>query len=329
MHRIVRGWQIAGLMLALGVVLSAQSTLPDGEGKAIAERMCSKCHGLEEVTHARNTEVRWATVVDDMVARGAQGTDAEIEGLIRYLATHFGPNSPANQAKSASLQKPSAAPLRVLLITGGHAFREEPFLDVFRSIGSIGFEHVKYGEGAEAKFKPVAASNYDVFVFYDMNQNCSVFLADLLAVFEAGKPAVFLHHALGSCPDDEEYSWVRGGKARFDQPKNTTKLTWSGYHPNTSYRAHVAAGHPITAGMSDFDVVDETYSNYLVNTNADVFLTTDKPGIGKHLGWTVQYKNSPVAYLLLGHGPAAYSNENYRKLVERSILWAAGRLSSR
>ena len=220
-------------------------------------------------------------------------------------------------------------PLRILLITGGHGFQEEPFLDVFRSMKSIRFEHVKYGDGAEAKFKPEAARNYDVLVFYDMNQNCSAFLPDLLALFEAGKAAVFLHHALGSCPDSEEYSWVRGGKGRFDQPKDTPKLTWSGYHPNTSYRAHVDPRHPITAGMSDFDFVDETYSNYLVDTNADVFLTTDKAGIGRHLGWTFQYKKSPVVYLLPGHGPSAYSDANFRKLLERSILWTAGRLASR
>ena len=329
MNQIVRACQIVGLIVSLGAVLPAQGTLPDGEGKVLTERMCLTCHGLEEITHVRYPETRWATVVDDMVARGAQGTDAEIEVVIRYLSTHFGPGSPASQPESASLQKPGEAPVRVLLITGGHPFREEPFLDVFRSMSSVGFEHVKYGEGAEAKFKPAAAGNYDVFVFYDMNQNCSAFVADLLALFETGKPAVFLHHALGSCPDSEEYSWARGGKARFDQPKNTDKLTWSGYHPNTSYRALVAPGHSITAGMTDFDMVDETYSNYLVNTNADVFLSTDKPGIGRHLGWTVQYKKSPVANLLLGHGPAAYSNENFRKLVERSILWAAGRLPSR
>jgi hypothetical protein len=219
--------------------------------------------------------------------------------------------------------------LRVLVITGGHPFREQPFFDVFRSISSIRFEHAKYGDGAEAKFKPEAAKLYHVFVFYDMNQDCSPFLKDLLALFEAGKPAVFLHHALGSCPDDEEYSWLRGGKARFAQPPDTPKLTWSGYKPNTSYRARVAADHPITTGMSDFDVVDETYSSYLVNTNANVFLSAEQAGMGKQLGWTWQYENSPIAYLLLGHGPSVYENTNYRRLVERSILWAAGKLNKK
>lgn len=101
------------------------------------------------------------------------------------------------------------APLRVALITGGHGFREEPFFDMFKAMKSIRFEHFKYGEGAEAKFKPEAARNFDVFVFYDMNQDCKAFVKDLLAMFEAGKPGVFLHHALGSCPLDEEYSAMR------------------------------------------------------------------------------------------------------------------------
>ena len=217
-------------------------------------------------------------------------------------------------------------PVRALIVTGGHPFQEAPFLEMFRSMHSITFEHAKYGESAETKFKPEAAKNYDVFVFYDMNQDCSAFLSDLLGMFESGKPAVFLHHALGSCPDDEEYTWLRGGKGRFTQPPHTAKLTWSGFKPNTAYRAHVASGHPISAGMSDFDLVDETYSNYLVNINNDVFLSTDQPGVGRQLGWTLQYKKSPVAYLLLGHGPSAYANANYSRLVERSILWAAGKL---
>ena len=243
------------------------------------------------------------------------------------LWTVFSPLPVRGQSGGDSLAQ--TKPVRVLVITGGHPFQEAPFLDLFRSMRTVTFEHSKYGAGAEAKFKPEAASNYDVFVFYDMNQDCSAYLNDLLAMFSAGKPAVFLHHALGSCPDDEEYSWLRGGKGRFDQRPQTPKLTWSGYKPNTSYRAHVAANHPITAGLSDFDFVDETYSNYLVLTDADVFLSADKPGVGRQLGWTHQYKKSPIAYLLLGHGPSAYSNQNYRTLVERCILWAAGRLPPR
>lgn len=68
-------------------------TLPEGPGKAVVERMCKGCHGLENVIRARRTRDRWTEIVDDMVARGAKGTDSEADEVIEYLATHFGPEA--------------------------------------------------------------------------------------------------------------------------------------------------------------------------------------------------------------------------------------------
>lgn len=34
---------------------------------------------------------------------------------------------------------------------------------------------------------------------------------------------------------------------------------------------------------------------------------------------------SRVAYLLLGHGPSAYGDANYRRLLANAIRWAAGK----
>ena len=39
--------------------------------------------------------------------------------------------------------------------------------------------------------------------------------------------------------------------------------------------------------------------------------------------WVKTAENSPVAYIQMGHGPAAWSNESYRKLVLNAIKWAA------
>ena len=80
-------------------------TLPDGPGKAVTEKMCMPCHGLENVVKARLTKDRWAKEVDDMVARGATGTDDEIEQVINYLAANFGPSMKVNvnTAEAASL----------------------------------------------------------------------------------------------------------------------------------------------------------------------------------------------------------------------------------
>jgi competence ComEA-like helix-hairpin-helix protein len=64
--------------------------LPDGEGKATVERVCSKCHGIESVARARNTREGWNRVVDDMVERGAEGTDEDLERIVNYLAKNLG-----------------------------------------------------------------------------------------------------------------------------------------------------------------------------------------------------------------------------------------------
>jgi hypothetical protein len=75
-----------------GVVRSAPSraALPEGKGKDVVRRMCGGCHPFDVVTGERHDRAGWSTVVQTMVARGATGTNEEIEQVINYLTTHFG-----------------------------------------------------------------------------------------------------------------------------------------------------------------------------------------------------------------------------------------------
>lgn len=75
-------------------VLAQQSDLPDGPGKDVTQRMCSQCHSLSVVTGQRMSKEHWAVQVDDMVSRGAKGTDEEIKLVVQYLSTNYG-NTPA------------------------------------------------------------------------------------------------------------------------------------------------------------------------------------------------------------------------------------------
>ena len=78
----------AGVLSALAT--SAQTVLPPGEGQAVVQRMCGTgCHAIEMVTNHRKTAQRWADTVDNMVVRGAVGTPAEIDLVIKYLSTHL------------------------------------------------------------------------------------------------------------------------------------------------------------------------------------------------------------------------------------------------
>jgi competence protein ComEA len=83
----------------------AQTDVPEGPGKAAFQKVCTGCHALESVVRARNSRGRWGEIVDDMVSRGAQGSDEEIDKVIDYLATNFNKRVNVNKAGSADLAK--------------------------------------------------------------------------------------------------------------------------------------------------------------------------------------------------------------------------------
>ena len=93
------------VILLLGPGAFAQTNLPDGPGKAAFQKVCTGCHALESVMRSRNSRERWGEVVDDMVSRGAHGTDEEIDKVIDYLATNFSKRINVNKAASAEIAK--------------------------------------------------------------------------------------------------------------------------------------------------------------------------------------------------------------------------------
>src|ERR1700682_5180631 len=81
-------------MLLTTVFLLAASAnsaaLPPGKGKAIVQRTCISCHALKVVTAQRASKEQWSVLVDQMISRGADLNDDEIEIVVDYLATNFG-----------------------------------------------------------------------------------------------------------------------------------------------------------------------------------------------------------------------------------------------
>ncbi|MCU1262387.1 MAG: hypothetical protein JWO80_5272, partial [Bryobacterales bacterium] len=69
--------------------------LPDGPGKDTTQKVCGSCHGAELVIGRQETRETWGAVVDDMIQRGANGTEEEFYQVVDYLAVNFSPTSPA------------------------------------------------------------------------------------------------------------------------------------------------------------------------------------------------------------------------------------------
>jgi len=72
---LVPGLALSG---AAAFTAFAQSDLPEGRGREETAGMCGSCHGLELISQSRQNKSGWAQTVDDMVGRGAQGTDEQI-----------------------------------------------------------------------------------------------------------------------------------------------------------------------------------------------------------------------------------------------------------
>jgi uncharacterized protein len=217
-------------------------------------------------------------------------------------------------------------PIRVLLVTGGHGFEEQPFFQVFKENPGIRFEAVEHPK-AHAKLKAEAATNWDVLVLYDMHQEITEEArADFVARLKEGKGLVVLHHAICSYQSWPEYNQIIG--ARYYLQKTTVngvEKAQSGYLHGVKFKVQVAdPEHPVTRGVKEFDIHDETYKLYDVNSDCHALLTTTEPTSDKVIGWSKTYEKARVVYLQCGHDHFAYENPSFRQILKQAIEWTAG-----
>jgi cytochrome c5 len=77
--------------------------LPSGEGRDIVAVACTQCHTLNPLTAMRDGPVGWKRHVYNMVIRGAQLTPREVDTVLQYLNTNFGPGQSLPPAKPITL----------------------------------------------------------------------------------------------------------------------------------------------------------------------------------------------------------------------------------
>jgi competence ComEA-like helix-hairpin-helix protein len=95
---------MGAVALAFPVWLAAQAELPDGPARETVKKICSSCHEIDTVTSSRRTRLGWQQITDDMISRGAEGSDEDMAAVIAYLTTWFGKIN-VNTATVAELQK--------------------------------------------------------------------------------------------------------------------------------------------------------------------------------------------------------------------------------
>ncbi len=222
-------------------------------------------------------------------------------------------------------QKSGGQKIRVLIITGGHDFEREPFFNLFKSLETLSFQEAQH-PGAYDFFQPEKANQYDVIVLYDMWQDISEEeKKNFINLLKKGKGLVALHHSLASHQNWEEYSKIIGGKFYLQGHRANGVEKPSSFKHGVRFTVYIAdPHHPVTRGLKDFEILDETYGNFEVNPKVKVLLTTDEPSSGRVIGWANTYGKARIVYLQLGHDHTAYENPYYRRLILQAIYWAAG-----
>lgn len=100
--------RVKALLIIAFLASAAWAQLPDGQGKAETERLCSQCHELARSISLRQDRAGWEATVDKMVSLGAKATDKETGAVIDYLAAHFAaeevPRINVNKARAIDLE---------------------------------------------------------------------------------------------------------------------------------------------------------------------------------------------------------------------------------
>jgi len=230
---------------------------------------------------------------------------------VALLALAVGCASPHHQAKHKKIN--------VLVLTGGHGFKADPFFKMFQDNPEITFTADKQVKAAEGYDRP-DLYHFDVVVCYDAPSNITdEERSRFLGLFDRGIGVVVLHHAYLAYPTWPEYERIAGGSYVYTQGQMDRGLPSSDYKGNVDIPVTVVAQHPITAGLHDFVLHDELYSNMHMIGNAEPLLKTGD----EWLAWYRIEKNSRVTGTILGHG--CYEDPNFRILLANCIRWAAKR----
>lgn len=212
--------------------------------------------------------------------------------------------------------------IKTAVITGRHPYDVIGFYAVFNNIPEIDF----YPQHLEDFTSDSIANRdqYDVVVFYNFHQETpgneqnwweKGIKGSLEHLGETKQGILLLHHAILAFPNWDVWADICGIQDRK-----------FGFYIGESVKTEIAkSDHPITNGLSSWEMIDETYLMKDAGEDSEILLTTDNPKSMKTLAWTRQYKNANVFCYQGGHDNRTYADPNFRKVITNGVKWLAGK----
>jgi len=156
--------------------------------------------------------------------------------------------------------------------------------------------------------------NFDIIAVYTTGMKLTKEQEKGLCDFiEKGGGFVGIHSASDSFKNADRYWEMVGGR-------------FAG-HGGGKYTVYIYDhDHPITKGLKDFEIEDETYChNYHRNAQMRSLTRMNRGNERQSMSWVSFYGKGRVFYTGNGHGRQAWANPHFQRLVVRAAYWAAGR----
>ncbi|WP_168200341.1 ThuA domain-containing protein [Protaetiibacter larvae] len=136
-------------------------------------------------------------------------------------------------------------------------------------------------------------------------------LALVRAHLERGRPLLALHASGGMLPEHAAWQTLLGGRWVRD-------VSW---HPEHGEAEVLVADHPITAGLGDFTVLDERYTDLALQPGIAVLAEHEEAGARHPLAWAHRVDAARVVYDALGHDARSYDSAERVALLRRELAW--------
>lgn len=215
--------------------------------------------------------------------------------------------------------------IKLAVITGGHAYDVVHFHQLFRELPGID-AYVQHMDDF-ASSRPAERAAYDAVLFYIMLGDkptdgpkpwlAGKHQAALEALGQSEQGLVILHHALLAYLEWPAWNDIVG----------ITDRRLASYSHDERLRLHVVdPAHPITWGLSDWPLVDETYEMADAGPGCEVLVTTDHPKSMKTIAWARSYGRSRVFCFECGHDNTTWLDPGFRQVLANGIRWAARRV---
>ena len=219
------------------------------------------------------------------------------------------------------------AQVRILLVTGidypGHLWRQTaPILrDQLEKDKRLSVLVVEDPQLLDS----TALTNYAAVVLHFQNWQTpgpgAAQRESLRSFVENGGGLVLVHFACGA--------W----HGEWPEFKNLAGRAWFGpdggrqHDPHGAFTVNIRdTGHPVTAGLRDFETTDELYTCLEGEAPIRVLATAKSKVDGKDypMAFVRDYGRGRVFHSPLGHDAAAFANEGTDRLLRRGTSWAAG-----